>query len=602
MQKRHRHFIQPVTTSVYPSIIVSVEAHGSLTRDGEEGEFIYESLVGWTAAVATYKHGIPNKCFEAIGDTIEDWWRYLDLVRRTHNDCLVVSWNAARNITLLGFWRGLESGVFYMTGKDRARESKSRKLSDSTMSGYWVLQNPPTIVSFRSTTQQGKITWLDMRNFGYSKLTQIGSECISPRRNLITLTDIIRWLRMSNLGSLKHTVGSQALHTFKYRYLRHSIHVNTSESTNTIGECAVYGGRCEAYRIGDVQGCFTHYDINSLYPSLYATKSLPVRFIRRVSNPSDSDIGHGMREQNCIACIQCETSVPCLPYKRNDRLIFPIGRFETTVAFPELELAFSLCKSVKVVSMSFYDMAPCLADYAKDLYAKRIKAKHLGMEALASYIKYMLVCLPGKFGQRRRVWEIAADQRCSEPWHYWNRRKPNGEFVRCRSVAWTVEEERDRGLAPESVPEITAFVNSWGRRTLWDWMVKEGRENVVYCDTDAIIRYGVRGSEEATKYTGDVHGIGEIRIEGRYSRLSIYGQKHYSTNDRCVPRPHTEIASGGILAPGEQVNQSFVSDWFGRGSPIMQSYRVVKPEPIKPYTAGNVQPDGRITPIELEEW
>jgi hypothetical protein len=579
-QRRYRHFLQAAKRQTWPTCIVAVEAFSENTQASNVARACDANLRCWTAETATFSNGILQRKWQHSGDTVADWWNCLEHNLRYHQNLWVVSWHASRIAGLLGLWEEMECKRSYLVGSDTRSNPDSSSEGSHSFQGYCVLQNPPTIISFKRQHFPGTVTWTDMRNFGYSKSTELGKGHTLPQQMLGTLADIMSFLREKNLGSVRPTTGSQSLYSWKFRFLKHSIHVSTNETQNNLGQAALFGGRNECFRLGEIQGPITQFDINSLYPSVYCRYPLPLRCRYVRCNPSDSDIATAIRGKNCIARVLVQTDVANVPKRDGRGTYFPIGRISTVVAYPELEVILDTCRLCRITELATFDLDFAFREYGQALYACRLEANSRGDRHIARYIKSCLVSLPGKFGQRQKRWRISSNQSCPEPWSTWVRQNKQGGIVRCRSLGWTVEEEFESGLSPEAVPEISAWVNSWGRRILLELMQNACKQNVYYSDTDSIWT-NAQGSDKIRAIQGwDTSGLGEIREVNTYASVQFNGLKHY-------------IADGTTTCAGD----GQVYDCFGRYICTRKSNSVVKP-----YLHGSVQSDLTVKPLICEDF
>jgi len=260
------------------------------------------------------------------------------------------------------------------------------------------------------------------------------------------------------------------------------------------------------------------------------------------------------------------------------------------------------CKTVRITAIATYDMAPALREFAETLYSLRNDARHEGNRRLAKYIKTLLVCLPGKFGQKLRRWQISDDQTCPGPWQRWYKTDNQGRMGARRSVSWIVEEQVDAGLGYESVPAIAAWVNSWGRRILWEWMKNVGREKIYYCDTDSI---WVRGDDSECYQLPSVNTsdkLGAIRLVDRYSETEIRGLKHYTVDGKLSPRPASDMPGLWSQLDCNGSDGQWISGATISGTSPQLGRKRVPNASIKPYAHGRVLRDGTVLPLVLEEW
>jgi DNA polymerase type B, organellar and viral len=580
VQSRYRHFLRPITRVHYPRKIVAVQ-----TTDVSGS---------WEAASSS--GGLFS------GDNPESWWRAVRALLRHDQHIHVVSYCAYACSIELGFWERLEDGRIILTGYDPRCQNPARGSRGQNKAGYWVLENPPTILSFRLSDAEGQITWLDIRNFGCSEWTEITDKPISVRSVLTTLLDIMSFLTTTRLGPFCSTSASQAFSIFKNRYLRHTIHVSTNQRQNSLATAALYGGRNECYRLGRIPGHVTQFDYNSLYPAVYSKFPLPVRLRDIRDMPCDSDIAAGIAGKNCIARVEVETETPCVPYRRGKNLIFPVGRFRTALCWPELDLALKECKSVRIREIATYDLEPVLSEFGRDLYGYRLAAKRDGKIVLSRYIKSLLVSIVGKFGQRNKRWQFSPSQKAPGPWQAWYGRDEQGKGCRYRSVAWVVEREVDNGLGYESVPEIAAWVTSWGRRILWEEMCRAGRNSIYYVDTDSLWIDAENTTAISAMHERTGGDLGALRTVASYGAVEFAGLKHYTADGASTPRAARLNVLPGSIPADNATRYLGIAECVGERTSPIKAGLVQDVQKCGEYTHGIVMPDLTVRPIELREW
>ncbi|AJW71040.1 DNA polymerase [Nitrosopumilus adriaticus] len=159
-----------------------------------------------------------------------------------------------------------------------------------------------------------------------------------------------------------------------------------------------FGGRFEMLKRGFI-GTGYIYDINSAYP--YALTKIPNlskgRWIKRKSIHPDSKLGF-FRIKADIPDLK---HVPPFPFRNNNMIIFPSGKFETFCTLPEL-LACNDESMYEIIDS--YQFIPDVEEYPyknfiTEMYQKRLKLKQDG-SPLQLPIKLILNSIYGKTGQR----------------------------------------------------------------------------------------------------------------------------------------------------------------------------------------------------------
>lgn len=164
-----------------------------------------------------------------------------------------------------------------------------------------------------------------------------------------------------------------------------------------------FGGRFEMLKRGFIGTAYI-YDINSAYP--YALTRIPNlskgKWIKRKSIHPDSKLGF-FRIKADIPDLK---QIPPFPFRTNNMLIFPSGKFQTYCTLPEL-LACDDSSMYEILES--FQFIPSSEEYPyrnfiTEMYKKRLKLKQDG-SPLQLPIKLILNSIYGKTGQRinRRI-------------------------------------------------------------------------------------------------------------------------------------------------------------------------------------------------------
>lgn len=285
-----------------------------------------------------------------------------------------------------------------------------------------------------------------------------------------------------------------------------------------------FGGRCETFRKGSINGAINVYDVNSLYPSCMLD-DVPYGTPRCLMDS---------RKNNIIMTdfYFCEVDAPdgigLLPVGR-DKLYFPHGRFWGCWSGLELMMFEELGgKIITIENRLAYQKAPIFREYVQKLYAVRQKAKDQNDEGLDVTAKILLNSLYGKFGQiNERQGLIITPFGCDEDmrlggrdgWSYY--------------AAPTAINNYHQSVA------TSAYITSKARCILLD-AIAQNIENVLYCDTDSIHVLG-----EAVGIEVDKSKLGAWKHEGVFDSATYYTQKMYALyrNGEKIKSAHKGFAT-----------------------------------------------------------
>jgi len=216
--------------------------------------------------------------------------------------------------------------------------------------------------------------------------------------------------------------------------------------------------------------------------------------------------------------------------------------------------------------------------------------------SLTQAIKRISNSLIGKFAETGKRWLPARWRSEREPFSVYESVDGEGESATYRNLAEHTQRLAEDGESFWSKPEISAWVNSYGRTQLWSYMTVCGQDDLYYVDTDCLIcgplgysrllAAGVVGSGEA----------GRLRLEGQYPGAYIHGYKHYELGEKivCAGPPRGEIRPGESrwsyyqrIAMDYQIRMGLKpeTEWHGMNVPSATEYR-----------HGQVLTDGRVVP------
>lgn len=568
--------------------------------------------------------------------------------------------------SVLGLWQQIIDGEVTLHGDDPLSQRKPSKGKKRLSQGYAVLEDPPTVVKLRNTHTGSIVTWTDVQNFGVEDYTQLVRElqaatghklldegeeiCYIDRSRIRAmaveywLTEYMKMLGTMDLGGLQSTGASQAMHSFKYRFLSEQILVHGEVRALKREREALYGGRCECRFIGryvssymmrnaridadplcrviDAEGPVMHLDVNSLYPAVAKSDTIPTVFHSLAFGQTPDSLRRMIRNTSCIARVKVKTEVPCVPCRLDkgvwtrsvirdkswdgivktvdDRTVYPVGEFWTTLCGPELSIAYKYGAITKVKDVACYASGRPFAAWVDELYFARNWYGKRGEITMARACKRLLNALFGKFAQRNKRWLPVDGGLCQEPFaQWWGRDAETGLPCQFRSFAWQLEKLCDMGEHIESVPAITAWIQSLARVRLWELMEAAGRENVYYYDTDSLWTNAAGSLRLTERGEMSSDGLGKLKLVGVHNDVAYYGIKHYDCDGKSVcagiPRG-TKREEDGTLSGSYSV--PITNQLWKRQAPTSER-AVIRYRMNRPYRHGKVEMDGRVMPWRL---
>jgi DNA polymerase type B, organellar and viral len=414
----------------------------------------------------------------------------------------------------------------------------------------WVLQDaiidsPPYVMRYRKSSR--KIVLIDTLNIWRMSLKKLGTLVGLRKLDLpetwtnsnqddeycrrdveIIMKAVCDWadfLVREDMGKFCLTVASQAMHTFRHKYLHDEILIDDDRTALEISRAAYRGGRVECLFVGEMHGPLYLLDINSLYPYCMSRYEYPTKLIRIVEYPSASEVQDLLAKYLLCCDATIETSLASIGVRRDNKLIFPTGRFDAHITTPELIHLIEQGDMTVVKRCAVYEKGIPFVEFVTDLYGHRVRANVLGNSVESEHYKLLLNSFYGKWGQNGIKWTTVGrtDKAGIAFW-------PEIDYMTDKVVnfrRWDGLVQR-KDTYPESAnshPAIAAHITAYGRMVLWTLMRQMPPKTALYCDTDSllVLKEGLKQVEHAISDSV----LGGIKLVGQYGNARIYGCKDY---------------------------------------------------------------------------
>jgi hypothetical protein len=575
---RRPHYLAKNCTSSTPSSLLffDTETKSEPVKEGRRGAKL--SLWFGYALYFRIENGKRTRERGIYFDSTESFWSFFISCLSPHRPLWVFAHNLPFDFTIVDGWLRIE--------REKIRLEER------------VLEGPPTIIGWR----EGKcrVTFVDTLNFWRTSLADIGDsfglkklpmpEPHDAYRKWKTyckrdvdviakaVEDYLIMIREDDLGTFRSTFPSQAMHAFRHRFMRDCILIHNVTPALKLERNGYYGGLVRNFFLGVCQGKPTfHYDVNSLYPYVMLNP-MPTRLVRYGGSETLSDLREHMKIYGVMARVTLHTKSDTYPLRHNHKLIEATGKFDTTLAGPELKEALERGHIRKVHEVGYYDMACIFTDYVTYFYAERLKYKKLGNRSKEMFCKNMLNSLYGKFGQRSPEWRAFSKSAILEIFDDYGIICEDADALASfiPDITWGKDEwfvstlphpipyrvlggNMEVGIrakeAAQSSPAIAAYVTSYARCYLRKLIALCGQGNVFYCDTDSL--FVNQKGRDALEGEGLIHPteIGKLKFEREYSLISFYGPKDY---DYVLGGKTKGIRKSAIeLGPGEYLQAQF---------------------------------------------
>lgn len=500
---------------------------------------------------------------------------------------------------------------------------------------------PPVILRYRK--EKSIVIFIDTLNFFKSSLAQMGKAIglekmeiefdgkVTPklkeycqrdveilRRSML---ELMSYLKTNKLCKLNHTISSLALNTYNRNFQPCPIYIDgqgdidnpdttinrgvsmaglTPENDRSeYARKSYFGGRTEAFKLGEFEGPFYLIDVNSQYPFVMRNSKFPYKTIGRYKHVNLPELTAVIREHCVIAHVQISTDKPVFPVYLNKRTCFPIGRYEAYLTTPEIAYGLDHDMIEKVHSYILYEAEFLFRDYVDYFYQQKAKYKQSGNLSWSILAKYMLNTLYGKFAQTYKKWE-KTDMKATGTPHtgfYYDYDKGIREYT--MELNGQVFAARHGGESRDSFPAISSHVTAGGRLIIQRMIDYLGIKNVFYCDTDSLLinQTGMDLMENKT----DQWALGAWSLDAEYENINIRGCKDYKFDNKERIK--------GIKAGAERVEQNIYRQLqFASLSGVIRSKIIDSPlikrihkQLKREYMKGYVSDSGIITPFVLDD-
>lgn len=341
------------------------------------------------------------------------------------------------------------------------------------------------------------------------------------------------FLKEYDLGKFSLTRASQAMSCFRHRFMEHNICLHNNLNIIKLERQCYYGGRTECFKVGSFKNKhFITLDINSMYPFIMRNFELPWRLID-YRNSVSIKTAKTILKYHAVCCeVTVETDKPFFAVRREDKIIFPVGRFKTFLCTQALKYAIENKNVIKINRMAVYEKSILFASFVDYFYEQRMKFKKEGNKMYEVFCKKIMNSLYGKFAQKLKT-QVIEEANSSD------------DYYRCEFLDY---ETAERGIETtmfsittidfndeiesNNFVAISAHVTEIGRMMLYNIIEEIGRSRVYYCDTDSI---KICSKDlRRVKHDIDNNKLGSLKLERVSKRLTINTNKDYIDGDKVV--------------------------------------------------------------------
>lgn len=486
-------------------------------------------------------------------------------------------------------------------------------------------QSAPPIINenafiWKVKSKRGSYLFLDTKNLGVRSVGSLGKDMSFPKMEIDFETcsmeylleyctndsailekfvlSYIRYIDNNTLGSFKTTLAAQSLAAFRTKFMSIPPCIHTNPEVIRLERASYHGGRVECFRIGEQPKQNYYYlDVNSMYPFSMMGDDLPIRYLSVSHRATIPILKMRMKNYYVIAEVTVKTNEPVYPVVKDNKLIFPIGEFRTTLSHPELEYAVANNQIKEVHITIQYQRGSLFNAYVNFFYDEKVKYKLSGDLTLYTICKLYLNSLYGKFGQQQPHRQLMkqVDFHGVTRMPMFNA-KSNLHF---QEINWygDIYNEFRQGETSFSCPYIASAITAKARMLLWMYIKLAGQENVLYVDTDSLI-VTERGFTSLAKHCDETR-LGNLKLEAQSNSLTIRGNKDYTF--------HQTIRHKGVPSKAVQIDKNlweylefegFIR-WMNRGAEGNPKGTFKTKSRKSIYNKGVINEDQSISPFVL---
>lgn len=408
----------------------------------------------------------------------------------------------------------------------------------------------------------------------------------------------VEFITRYDLGAFAYTLAGQSLNAYRHRFMQHPIFIHVNADAIALERRGYFGGRTELFAKGELPpGEYAYVDINSAYASVMRDEEFPTALMAVLRRVSVERLGKLCEKYALVADVDLAAESPLYPRRWEQRLVFPVGSFNTTLSTPELRIALTRGHVERVRTCAIYRKASIFRHWVEEIYELRKDAKLQGDALWDELLKRLLNSLFGKFGQQNDEWEFVADE-AGEPDRIWTEHDlDQGTRVTYRRLGGVKEKAIGLREGYNSFVAIAAHVTSSARVLLLKYIEQAGFSHVYYCDTDSLI-VDTEGYRRLADWLSPTR-LGFLKLEGTSENVAIYAPKNYVFGELRRHKGRRKDATD--LGNGRYRQTQFVSLVgslrMGRqGGPLI---RQIEKHDAFTYRKGIVLPDGRVAPLRF---
>ena len=555
-QRSHR-MVKNNHASYLPRYLIAFDAETLPIPSDESGRHFSHRFRLATATRGRIVGTEATAIHRAQFSTVDQFWQWLKLNTASNYTTWIVSHNALFDMIVCGFMTRLENAELAIEWPRSNRTKANAAGLTNGSSASCVIESPPTIIAMRIVETGARIVIIDTLNWFPVALSQLGERLKLPKLDMPEFADrderwftycqrdsdicffafaeLFNFVRVNDLGMFRYTAPSQAMAAFRHRFMEHKIFVHDNLDVKQLERRAYFGGRTEVFKRGAIRETVYQLDVNSLFPSAMQTGSYPCVLDRYELRDSFLELLPSIDWSQSVASVVIDTPEPIYPIRTPNCVVYPTGRFSTTLCGVELDDAHRKGYIRKVGSWAEYRTERLFNKWVSELYALRLAYKENGDSVYEDFVKRLLNALSGKFGEKAPAWTNVYDNRSGLPWSTWIEfDSKTAEPIAYRMFGWQCQRKAEGVETLKSFVAISAFITATARQHMNRLRTWAGPGNVYYQGVDCLI-VNQLGFDRLTE-CGEIHptDLGKLKIVCTVDDAEIMGCADYRLGTKVV--------------------------------------------------------------------
>lgn len=263
------------------------------------------------------------------------------------------------------------------------------------------------------------------------------------------------------------------------------------EATSEVAYCerqALAGAMIRQLQRGRYDDWSYVLDVSSMYPSIGSIEMFPGNFIEMKTYPSNNDVEKALKYHCIIAKCNIADKSQSIPRIIDGHCSWPIGQYDTWLCGPEFAKAWRDGLVKCVYQMSIYHKCDLLKTYCELMTELRNLYARNGMRIHEAITKRITNTLFGALAGRVNVWIPCPCIPAPCSWRVWYMmRQGDKRSEQYRCVNGFVEKLHGRVEKDGTFPAVFAYLTSYARLMMNNYINIAGKENVFAVSTDAIL-------------------------------------------------------------------------------------------------------------------